>query len=279
MLLQIVDVRAALGFVADLADCGDTDQLTLLLGVLVGLIGADVALITGCREPMAEFSLEAGDPAVYTPDLMGAAARNWREHPVMAADMRGGGEGARRVSDFVGTREWRRRELFNDFYRPLGARHELSAQLDWDPAGSSCCVALHRDGRDFGERELALLGLLAPHLSTARMRLAAGGAALPADPSAGRQTDRAARDASPAPAMVRAAAPSPPQALAARLPITPRESEVLARLAAGRTNDGIAADLGISRNTVARHVEHLYRKLGVHTRVAATRAALTALAD
>jgi DNA-binding CsgD family transcriptional regulator len=68
-----------------------------------------------------------------------------------------------------------------------------------------------------------------------------------------------------------------PAHLARRLPITPREAEVLARLAGGRTNDGIAFDLGISRHTVVRHVERIYRKLGIHSRAAATRAALDAL--
>jgi DNA-binding CsgD family transcriptional regulator len=235
--LQIVDVEAALAFVADLAECGDSDQLTLLIGMLAGLIGADTALVTGCRSWTPGLSVEAGDAGVYTPEMMAVAGRNWQQHPVMTSDVMGAGEGARRVSDFVGPREWRRREIFNDFYRPLGMRYELSAQLDWDPAGSSCCVALHRSGRDFGVRELALLELLAPHLQAARTRIGS--------------RSRIAT-------------------------LTPREREVLARLAAGRTNDGIAADLDISRNTVARHVEHIYAKLGVHTRVAATRAALDA---
>lgn len=62
-----------------------------------------------------------------------------------------------------------------------------------------------------------------------------------------------------------------PALLSRALPITLREGEVLARLAAGDTNDGIAHALGISRNTVVRHVEHLYAKLDVHTRAAATR--------
>jgi DNA-binding NarL/FixJ family response regulator len=61
------------------------------------------------------------------------------------------------------------------------------------------------------------------------------------------------------------------------LPLTHREAEVLARLAAGRTNDGIAYDLGISRHTVVRHVERIYLKLGAHTRASATRVALEAL--
>jgi DNA-binding CsgD family transcriptional regulator len=71
----------------------------------------------------------------------------------------------------------------------------------------------------------------------------------------------------------------PAAALAQLLPITRREAEVLARLATGATNDGIAHDLAISRHTVIRHVEHLYAKLAVHTRAAATRAALDALRD
>lgn len=258
-LLQIVDVRAALAFVADLADCGDSDELTVLIGTLAALIGAESALVTGCQAWAPSLSVEAGDADVYTPDLMGAAGRNWQEHPVMRSDVAGGGQGARRVSDFVAARDWRRREIFNDFYRPLGVRHEISAQLAWDPDGSSCCVAVHRSGRDFGARDLALLEVLAPHLRAARARITAcdlerQGSAIVAEPSSA-------------------------DALAACLPVTPREAEVLARLAAGRTNDGIAADLGISRNTVARHVEHVYTKLGVHTRVAATRSALAALGD
>jgi DNA-binding CsgD family transcriptional regulator len=49
-----------------------------------------------------------------------------------------------------------------------------------------------------------------------------------------------------------------------------REREVLAHLAAGRTNREIAAHLLISQHTVARHLENIYVKLGVRTRAAAT---------
>ena len=49
-----------------------------------------------------------------------------------------------------------------------------------------------------------------------------------------------------------------------------REREVLAHLAAGRTNRQIAARLVVSPHTVARHVEHIYAKLGVANRAAAT---------
>ncbi len=52
--------------------------------------------------------------------------------------------------------------------------------------------------------------------------------------------------------------------------LSEREREVLAHLAAGKTNGEIADDLVLSRHTVRRHVEHIFTKLGVSTRAAAT---------
>lgn len=48
--------------------------------------------------------------------------------------------------------------------------------------------------------------------------------------------------------------------------LTPREQEVLALLAEGRTNEEIADLLTISTHTVARHRENLMGKLGLHSR-------------
>ncbi len=52
--------------------------------------------------------------------------------------------------------------------------------------------------------------------------------------------------------------------------LTPRELEVLAHVATGRTNRAIAETLFISEKTVARHVANIFGKLGVSTRAAAT---------
>lgn len=57
--------------------------------------------------------------------------------------------------------------------------------------------------------------------------------------------------------------------------LTAREAEVLSWLAKGKTNRDIAEILGISRHTVSKHLEHLFEKLGVETRAAAS--ALAAL--
>lgn len=47
--------------------------------------------------------------------------------------------------------------------------------------------------------------------------------------------------------------------------LTRREREVLGRLAAGRSNSGIAEDLKLSESTVRNHLSSVYEKLGVES--------------
>jgi DNA-binding CsgD family transcriptional regulator len=56
--------------------------------------------------------------------------------------------------------------------------------------------------------------------------------------------------------------------------LSPREADVLAWAAHGKTNNEIAGILGISLPTVKKHMEHILQKLGVETRTAAAAAAL-----
>jgi len=52
--------------------------------------------------------------------------------------------------------------------------------------------------------------------------------------------------------------------------LSAREAEVLAWVAHGRTNAGVASILGVSVLTIKKHLEHIFDKLGVETRTAAT---------
>ena len=52
--------------------------------------------------------------------------------------------------------------------------------------------------------------------------------------------------------------------------LTPREAQVLRMVATGATNRGIAQELFLSEQTVARHVANIFLKLDVSTRAAAT---------
>lgn len=59
--------------------------------------------------------------------------------------------------------------------------------------------------------------------------------------------------------------------------LTPRESEVLAWVAKGKTNAEVGAILEMSDRTVQKHLEHIYQKMGVETRTTATVRALKML--
>jgi len=71
---------------------------------------------------------------------------------------------------------------------------------------------------------------------------------------------------------------SPPgPAALLQLGLTPREAEVLYWLAQGKSNPDIATILGANVRTVHKHVEHIFQKLGLETRHAATLVALEVL--
>jgi DNA-binding NarL/FixJ family response regulator len=51
--------------------------------------------------------------------------------------------------------------------------------------------------------------------------------------------------------------------------LTPRELQILQLVLTGKTNRAIANDLTISERTVEFHLDHIYTKIGVRTRMMA----------
>jgi Response regulator containing a CheY-like receiver domain and an HTH DNA-binding domain len=51
--------------------------------------------------------------------------------------------------------------------------------------------------------------------------------------------------------------------------LTPRETEILQLVLAGRTNKAIAAEIRISEKTVEFHLDKIYTKIGARTRMLA----------
>jgi len=96
-------------------------------------------------------------------------------------------------------------------------------------------VLLDRHDADFTDREQDLLAILQPHLVEMRAQALAG------------------------------VIPSWPVAVA----LTLREAQVLTWAARGRSDDAIAAMLGMAPATVGKHLEHAYEKIGVHSRTEA----------
>lgn len=62
------------------------------------------------------------------------------------------------------------------------------------------------------------------------------------------------------------------------LGLTPREAEVLLWVAQGKTNGDVAIILSMAEKTVKIHLGHVFEKLGVETRTAASLVAIEALA-
>ncbi|HET6877870.1 MAG TPA: LuxR C-terminal-related transcriptional regulator [Jatrophihabitans sp.] len=116
--------------------------------------------------------------------------------------------------------------------------------------------------------ELAeLADRLAARLGATRMaELTTAGAELDLDAAARyarEQIDVACRDPVPRPGTARPGG------------LSRREIDVLRLVAAGRTSSEIAAELFISPRTAEHHVQHIYTKIGVSNRAAATRWAVT----
>ena len=141
-------------------------------------------------------------------------------------------EGVLRLSDLLMRRQRRRLEYHELVWRPHGIDDALRLWLP-SPPGRARSVYLERSGKNYTERERTLFALLRPHF--ARMRVNA---------DSRRRVDRIGG-------------------------LTPREAEVLGWVGRGKTNEEIAKLLFISPQTVRKHLENIFEKLGVRNRTAA----------
>ena len=141
-------------------------------------------------------------------------------------------QGVLRLSDLL-TRRQRESLEYNELvWRPHGIDDALRLWLP-APAGRARSIYLERSGKKYTDHERTLFALLRPHLG--RMRVNA---------ESRRRMDG-----------IRG--------------LTPREAEVVGWVARGKTNGEIAAVLFISPQTVRKHLENVFEKLGVRTRTAA----------
>jgi DNA-binding CsgD family transcriptional regulator len=175
-----------------------------------------------------------GEPrGVVTPEVHAAGLRYQEQDLLTPVD------GARKYSDVLSRREFERLELYQEVCRPVGVEYMMRLWLS--PHGvSEARLELDRADGDFGERDRAVLDLLLPHLrqfsrSAARRRTRT---------RLGHRGDR----------------------------LTSRERQILTRVARGETNAEVGWQLGISAETVRKHLENAYEKLDVHTRTAAVAA-------
>jgi hypothetical protein len=70
-------------------------------------------------------------------------------------------------SDFYSARQWRDTGMYREYLRPAGFEHELMLCLPAGPARTVRLMFFRGSGREFSERDRALLALLRPHLREA----------------------------------------------------------------------------------------------------------------
>jgi DNA-binding CsgD family transcriptional regulator len=150
-------------------------------------------------------------------------------------------QGVIRLSDLLTRRQRTKLEYNEAVWQPHGIDDALRMWLP-APAGRARSVYLERSWRNYTERERTLFALLRPHLSRIRINAESR------------------------------------RRMAPTRGLTPREAEVLGWVARGWTNAEIAAALFISTQTVRKHMENIFEKLGVRTRTAAAAYARVALA-
>ena len=147
------------------------------------------------------------------------------------------------ISDFLSRCDFHRLSLYGEYFRCIPVEYQIAFGLP-TTSPEVVGIALNRAERDFTEYERGLLSAIHYPLATALQR------------ARQRQCAR--------------------QATAGALAdLTDQEIRILRLAAHGRTNNAIAHTLDISPRTVAKHLEHIYRKLDVNSRTSAVFAALT----
>jgi DNA-binding CsgD family transcriptional regulator len=255
--LSTSDLDAVVAFAATAATADADARRTWVIEHVAALIpcdaGAYVATADGASmrgttrwwgacPVVREDPLEPTD--VRTPPL-GAASLvdlHRRQNPYYRHFRRIGGTGTVRVSDIVDVRAFARTELawamgWSD------APYSMQLQVG-DASGARTYVTLDRATRDFSNRDLQVLTLLQPLLHGYETTLALR-----------QEIDR----------ILAASLPDPE----AERRLTQRERQVLDLVAAGQSNAAIAYRLAISAETVRKHLENIYRKLGVNSRTEA----------
>jgi DNA-binding CsgD family transcriptional regulator len=237
-------VRAALATVEAADAAASLAQLPgVLLPALVSLVGADSALWT--ELDLAPGPGEAtgwlpgrivGYPEpLLTEETALALERHARDFPLTCHTRPGGDGRPIRRSDLQSMRSFRDSGIYADVAQPIGVDQMLATALK--PGGLHVCISLNRAGLDFTPTAVDLLTQLRPLLTRRVARLAAG-----------------------QPMLARATLPRN---------LTAREEQVLRLVADGLTDAAIGHRLGCSPRTVDKHLEHIYRSLGVSCRTAA----------
>jgi DNA-binding CsgD family transcriptional regulator len=240
--LSEATLAKARGLAWELAGAVDAGELSaLVLDRLKSALGADCTGLNAISPDTGEATVVL-DTGPVSAELADALRAHVHDHPMVLHYSAADSDALPvRITDLVADRTWRGTSIYHDVFRPLGTDRQLALMINTGSSQGILGYAVNRSGSDFTDDDVALVTILQPAL-LALHRVAQH-----------RQAERAAGTTAPA----------------RENPLTARELEVLTLIAQGLTAQAAARTLLIGAGTVAKHLEHAYRKLAVDNRVAA----------
>jgi DNA-binding CsgD family transcriptional regulator len=238
-----------------------------LVGEVVGLLALDEfrhGLLSAVRRSVPADWISLNDLSVdpqetvvliepqFPPEAHALYAEYAFENPLVARYERTRDGRAYRFSDVGARSELHATNLYRSFYKPIGLEHQIAFTLPGEQ-DRLLALALSRRTDDFSDAERDFLNEARPFLIQAYrnalehsrlktdLEIRSHGRRLPLE-NAGLLAELSSRE------------------------VTPRQAEVLACLATGRSNNAIAQMLDVSERTVHKHLQVSFAKLGVHTR-------------
>ena len=235
---------------------GDTlsETLAARLGTAVSLLmPCDVAAVERFDSGAAWIGRTMGSPARELQRHFPAFLHVMGTHPLFPLFVSGRlQQQAFRISDVMGESRLRQLAIFADFLRPLGVDRQMAVALQLGD-GTAEVLVLSRKGADFSAGERARLSAFLPHYRAARQ----------SSLLSPKGVRRCMQEDTGHAAECREMAP-----LRAALGLTEREAEIVWWLTRGKSDRDIGEICGISRRTVQKHCENIYRKAGVECRTA-----------
>jgi len=244
MYVSLEKLQRAAQLIDALADLDQPGKLPeIVLPGVADLVGCDIVTYNEIPSAPGRAGYYLDYPrGCINPVGLVAFEAHLQEHPLLVHYRAGGAGEPAKISDFLSQQRFHRLGLYSEFFRHIPVEYQIAFSLPDDQDGQLTAIALNRAGRDFSEDDRAVLRALSAPLGNAMRRT---------------------RHRHSANATL-ATARSDPLA-----DLTDREIQVLQLAARGRTNLAIARTFDVSPRTIAKHLEHIYRKLGVTSRAAA----------
>jgi DNA-binding CsgD family transcriptional regulator len=242
MYVSLETLRRAVGLVDSLAELEDSaDFAGIVLPGLAALVGCDVITYNEIGPAPSQTRYVDYPAGALDPATQPVFAAYLHEHPLVNHYRATGSGEPVMISDFLTQQRFHRLGLYAEFFRGIPVEHQVAISLP-GPDQEVIGIAMSRACHDFCDEDRALLSVLRAPLTAALLRA------------------RRRRQAE----QVHAA-----MACSGLADLTEREIQILRLVADGRTNVSIAHALEVSPRTVAKHLEHIYRKFGVGSRAAA----------